>query len=653
VSRAALAIVGAGPAGSSLLERIAASAPALLGGVPLQIHLIDPHRAGTGRVWRADNHPGLWMNSLAEDVTMFTDDTVTCEGPIVPGPSLYEWARSVDDATLAELGVAPVLADEIRSLTPTTFPTRRVQSAYLEWFHRRVLAGLPPQLEVVVHPTPAVDVRDAGDRQAVYLAGRDEPLLVDAVVLAQGHLDVLPDQTSRAYADFAAAHGLVHVPPGHTAEQDFSAIEPGMDVIALGFGQAFTDLVVLLTEGRGGRFVTGDDGVSLRYEPSGREPVIHVGSRRGVPYRSKLDYVLQAPRARLPKFLDDATIEALLGRDELLDFRRDLLPLVRREIGWAYYHELFNAHPERTTLSWEEFARAYEAAPDQEAIERIVAASVPDPDDVFDIDGLNAPLAGLRFGSAEALHRYVVDHVRADVDRRTNPAYSADLAAFHALLVTFGAIGRLAASGRLTPRSRVQDVNGWWFSFFMYYASGPPPARLRQLLALEEAGLVRFLGADTSVTTDPQRGLFVARSASHPDEVLAPALVESRIAEPSLSRTADELLARLRDRGEVVEEVVTDGDWSANTGKVLVAGPALNLVAADGQVHPARHALGSFTSRPAAGAFSRPRTNAPAFRQHDVIARTLLRNVAERHRPVQRGADDAGLATASATGGRS
>ena len=72
-----------------------------------------------------------------------------------------------------------------------------------------------------------------------------------------------------------------------------------------------------------------------------------------------------------------------------------------------------------------------------------------------------------------------------DVERRTDPAFSADLGAFNALLQCFVSIARIAASGRMSTRSRIEDVAGWWFSFFMYFASGPPPARLRQLLALE------------------------------------------------------------------------------------------------------------------------------------------------------------------------
>jgi hypothetical protein len=110
--------------------------------------------------------------------------------------------------------------------------------------------------------------------------------------------------------------------------------------------------------------------------------------------------------------------------------------------------------------------------------------------------------------------------------------------------------------------------------------------------------------------------------------VRAAALINAVVAAPTLSRTADELLRRLRDRGEAVEEVITDGEWRLNTGKVVVSGKALRLVDAAGRPHPRRHAAGAFTSRPAAGAFSRPRTNAPAFRQNDAIARELLTELA-------------------------
>ena len=434
---------------------------------------------------------------MAEDVTIFTDDSVRCAGPIRPGPTLLEWTRTVDDETLAEL-TTPAVAAEIRAIAPTTFPSRLVQSAYLAWFRRHVLASAPANIDIVEHRRRAVDVRDEPDgAQAVWLEGLDEPLVADAVVLSLGHLDAGP-RDGGAMIEFAAANDLVHLPAGHTADQDLSVLEPGADVIALGFGQAFTDLVALVTEGRGGRFETAADG-HVTYHPSGDEPVLHVGSRRGVPYRSKLDYRLQGPKAPMPKFLDDVAVERLLASPHPLQFRRDILPLVAKEVGWAYYHELFNAHGERTTCGVGRVRRALQRGGDRRAeLDALVAATVPDPVDRFSIPALDRPLAGLQFDSRRELHDHVSAHVVADVARRTNPAYSADLGAFIGLLWTFGTVGRIGASGKVAPRSRVTEIGAWWFSFFMYYASGPPPPRLRQLLALADVGLVRFIGAGTT-----------------------------------------------------------------------------------------------------------------------------------------------------------
>ena len=634
-----VSLVGAGPTAASLLERVAASATEILGGRRLRVHLVDPQRAGTGRVWRPDLSPLLWMNSMAEDVTMFPDHTVRCDGPPRTGPTLLEWAQAMVPGELAELGAAD-LADEIAAIDGMTFPTRRVQSAYLEWFHRQVVASLPEGVEVVVHPFEAVDVTEQPDgRQLVTLAADAGSFPVDVVVLTLGHLDAEPDEQGAAFERFAARHarqhGTIYIGPGHTADLDLSALAPGADVIVTGFGQAFTDLVALVTEGRGGRFVPAGggpelrSGSALRYEPSGREPVLHVGSRRGVPYRSKLSYRLQAPLAPLPRFLDDAAIEALLARPERLTFTADVLPLVLKEVGWAWYHELFAAHPERVAVTWDAFAARYAEAAWGPDIDAVVAEAVPDPADRFEFERLDRPLAGLRFDDRDAFEAHLRDHVAADVARRTDPSYSADLAAFTALLVTFGAIGRIAASGRMTERSRVEDVAVGWFSFFMYYASGPPPARLRQLLALAEAGVVRFVGAGMAVRADEATGRFVATSTSHPETVEAAALVDARIAPASVSRSRSRLLRTLAERGEVSEDVVRDDGWTANTGRLAVVGPALNLRRADGTPHPRRHALGLWTNRPAGGTFARPRTNALVFRQSDAVARAILTTLSQ------------------------
>ncbi|WP_455433127.1 FAD/NAD(P)-binding protein [Streptomyces ossamyceticus] len=297
-----------------MLERIAANAPELWDGSrQLHIHLVDPHPPGPGRVWRHGQPALLRMNSMAEDVTMFTDESSTIDGPVQPGPSLAEWAAQFSGrgprhapyspklSTSLGQGVPPPPADpevlaELRALGGSDFPSRRAQSAYLDWVFRRALAQLPPTVTVEWHPTTAAAVTGPPDGpQQVHLADRATALTADLVVLAQGHLGSTPAAEYRDHAAFARRHGRFHLPPEFSADADLFALRPGEHVILRGFGLAFIDLMTLLTEGRGGSYRTEADG-TLTYLPSGREPVLHVGSRRGVPYHSKTRYRLQGPR---------------------------------------------------------------------------------------------------------------------------------------------------------------------------------------------------------------------------------------------------------------------------------------------------------------------------------------------------------------------
>jgi len=616
-----IAVVGGGPTGTAVLERLVASADELLAGLPVEVHLVDPYPPGAGRVWRHEQSPLMWMNSMAEDVTMFTDETVRCEGPIVAGPTLDEWAAMVRDDELPSEDVVR----EVRALDGMTFPSRRLQSAYLAWVFDRICSSAPTNMSIVTHATEAVDVTDdAEGGQRVHLTGEDD-LVVDAVLLTLGHLDVDPRPHHARDADFARVHGLVHVPPAYTADLDLAAVEPGAPTIVRGFGLAFVDAMIMLTEGRGGRFVEGTSG-RPRYEATGAEPQLYVGSRRGVPYRSKIGYRLQAPRPHLPRFLDHAAITRILDDHERIDFRTHIWPLLLKEVLFASYHELFHAHPERTARPWTEVEQGLaELSPDGSEWSALVARAVPAVEDRFDVGALDRPLAGLRFADGDELQGHVVRHIEADLTRRRDPRFSADLGAFYGLLVGFGQLATIVGSGRVTPRSLVEDVNGWWFSFFSSYASGPPARRLEQLLALARAGVVRFIGAGMWVDADGDARVFRAGGTSTDEVVEGRGLIEARLPVSNVSRTRSPLLRSLRDRSELVEQVLTDplDGVVVTTGKVTVT-DELRIVDGAGRAHPRRFALGIHTSRPAAGTFARPRTNALPFRQNDAVARRVL-----------------------------
>lgn len=575
-SKPTLVIVGAGPRGTGLIERIAANAPELYAGSDaggLDIHLVDPHPPGAGRIWREAQSPLLWMNSHAEDVTMFTDETVAMAGPVRPGPTLHEWA-AVDGRTFAD---------------------RQLQGAYLSWVHEQAVAALPPDVTVHHHPCRALRVSGPREgRQQVWLEGRPRPLLADLVVLALGHLDAELDQEQRELAAYARAHGLVHLPPDFTADSDLSSLAPGEPVLVRGFGLAFVDLMVLLTEGRGGRY-DGDT-----YVPSGQEPVLHVGSRRGVPYHSKIGYDWTGERPPLPRFFGPAEVDAVLARPDGFDFRRDVWPLIEKELGFAHYHRLFGVHPERTSIAWTDFEEKYAAG---EAAEReaLVASAVPDPADRLDLAALDRPLDGVRYASEKEFQEGLRAYIEADLSRRHDPGNSPDLAVFLGLLSVYGQLIRLG------------DVGPWWHGFFSYLASGPPGPRLRQMLALSRAGVVRFVGADMAVVAED--GVFRASSATVPGATVeARALVEARLPEPTVGRALDPLLRELHD----------DGAVETPEGLLRVDRTDGRILDRAGQPHPRRFALGPYTDVRTPGAFTRPRTGGPAFRQNDATARAAL-----------------------------
>ncbi len=595
-----IVLVGAGPRASGLVERIGANAPELLDG-PVEIHLVDPFAAGSGRVWRHEQSPLLRMNSMAEDVTMFTDSSVVCTGPVRPGPSLAEWAVDLSTVEL-DAGVRA----ELEAMSPTSFPSRRVQSAYLKWFHQRAIDSLPAGSAVYVHPTKVVRLTGSPQtRQRVWLADRPEPLVADVVVLALGHLDTVVSAEETRQEEYAREHGLTYLRPDYTADADLSVVPAGADIVVRGMGLAFVDLVVLLAEGRGGTFVRV--GERLHYVASGNEPRLHVGSRRGVPYHSKTGYRLQGEAPGKPRFF---VAEELLARPGVVDFRADAWPLMAKEIAYGYYRELFTGHPARVRLEWAEFSARFAVldwySPEMRELE---ASAVPGSLDRLDFERLDRPIDGLTFATPEGFQQFLRAYVRADITRRSSVEYSADLGAFLALLGVYGQIAVLSASGRLVGE------DGWWHGFFSYIASGPPPDRLEELLALARAGVVSFLGADMWV--EAADGAFLAGSASVPGHVVrAQGLIEARLPVHRLEHTADPLLRSLA------------GAVSSRDGLVSVNPSDSRLLDAGGTPHARRFAGGPYTTNKAYAAFARPQTNAPSFRQNDEVARAVLKFLA-------------------------
>lgn len=625
--RRSIVIVGGGPRALGLLDRFAANLPP--GTTDLAIHVVDPQPVGAGRIWRADQSELLWMNSTAADVTVFTDETVKCEGPVTHGPSLAEWATGQGRAVLAGQGWP------VSQYGPDSFLPRGVQAEYLGWAWRRTVDRLPSGVRLQVHRHRAVDLLDQDGLQVVVLeSGAHIP--ADVVVLAQGHFDQALTASQQDLLAKAAERDLTYIPPAQTADLDLDALAPGEPVLVRGLGLAFIDLVTLLTQGRGGHF-TGE-GTDLTYVPSGREPRLLAASGRGVPYHAKLGYSIDTPTPL--RYLTPDRLARLGGPGGQVDVERELWPLVADEITHAHYRRLFQAHADRTHGSFEELRTVLDKHGATSAeFSRHVAAQVPDEQDRINLLALQRPLAGQRFPSWGEASRAVVTHVADDLARRQDPAHSSDRAVFEVLVGIYVALGELIAQGRIGAEDRTRLVEGEFKSFFSFIASGPPPRRLAELLALQRAGLVTFLGPDVTVALEGNA--FQATSTVVDDEpVRTRALVDAFLPAIDVVEAADPLLQALLRRDELLVEPA--GALGARRG-LLVTDAQFRAVRADGSVHPRRHLLGPAVSASAAvAAFHRPRTNGAAFRQNDRIARLLLREMGippVAGRPVTDGAE--------------
>ncbi|MER5790367.1 FAD/NAD(P)-binding protein [Streptomyces sp. NPDC001980] len=607
-----VALVGAGPRGTSVLERLCASAPELLPpGRRLTVHVIDPAPPGPGRVWRTTQSAELLMNTVASQVTLFTDDSVDCAGPVRPGPSLHAWTAGTAGTAGNELG-------------PDDYPTRAHYGRYLEWVFARTVSRAPAAVRVETHRTRAVRLDDDPD-------GRHQTLTLDdgrtlrglaAVVLAQGHLPATPYAAERRLSAHAARHGLRHIPPANPADVDLTPLAPGEPVLLRGLGLNFFDHLALLTTGRGGRFTRTPDG-SLRYTPSGREPRLYAGSRRGVPYQARGDNA-KGPYGRHTPLL--LTPEAIAGFRERAasgaapDFLAEIWPLVAKEVETVYYSAL-TGDPE--------FTARFLAADGRRAETAVLDAHGVPETDHWSWERLQHPYGDRKFADPAQWRAWLLAYLREDAAQAALGNVRGPLkAALDVLRDLRNEIRLIVDHGGLAGASRRAHLDGWYTPLNAFLSIGPPRRRIEELAALLAAGVVEVLGPGVEVNhTDGADGAWVARSPEVPgSEVRVTTVVEARLPEPDLRRTADELLAGLLREGACRPHVV-DGH---ETGGVDVTPRPYRLVDRHGRPHARRFAFGVPTEGvhwvTAAGA--RPGVDSVTLSDADAIARAVLRTAA-------------------------
>lgn len=699
-------IIGAGPRGLSALERLVAlarerntssqerEASDNLGEVELVIHLIDPYPPGAGIVWRTDQPERLLMNTTIAEQTIFPDGS--CDfiepGAEPTGPSMAEWYLSGG-------GSEPV---------DSTFPSRVLYGRYLRDSYARIRKCAPANVRIEEHPTrvesvldlPTVDLPAGVDSTKLTNATQptaesqptDEPqqsaaeqlvkcadgttIIASAVVLAVGHIPSAHTEERARLAAFARRSGGVYLPQGLPAEAPVAEVTPGSRVIVRGMGLNYFDMQTLFTHERGGRFhPTSDDvpGAHLRYERSRLEPLLFLGSRRGLPYRSK-PISARHPRSPVPlRYFTEENIALLAGLDDLRGERKararfndQLWPLILADLRFAYYRTLSRTCPEAfasdpgrlreaiaeavsrhlTRRTWKEThpgtqmsaagtesrtdaANGLDSAGRPGRVTReafawaeIEEELVPDPELRLSLHALLNPLDGLEFnnrepGAQESFHEWMLDFLRADLDSSfTGPDEDPIKAIFGVLWESRLLLKRLIADGHIDRVSVDMEICGWFEGFVSSICDGPPPVRIAELLALAEAGIVKFIGPDMRIEEITEVGAeadlqTVAESSVEPvavssddsdifrvtspivgGEITGNVVIDAASPTNSVSRAADVLIRPMLERGQLVPARLTldDGRQKQLNGLELSPRP-YRTIDVDGLTHPRRFCL--------------------------------------------------------------
>ena len=329
-----IAIIGLGPRGLSVFDRIIAYARNDASATPLELYLFDSKEFGPG-CHTTDQADHLLVNTVACQMTQFSDDTVRGAGPLLYGPSFADWLSSNRDASGARA-----------EIDRNGYYSRALFGDYLRWGFEYLKKLAPPHMTIFLHNYAGVDdLVWQDERWHVSYDGCE--YLADFVFLTTGHARKVLTDAERALTnkvDAARARNgrLQLVLEPYPIRNAVSSVTAGDAIAIEGMGLTSFDLIAQLTQGRGGTFEPCgkmEPAGRLRYRPSGSEPKILLYSRSGLPLTARAVNQKGVFGQYKPKFLTFAKLESLrreAGGGQL-DFQKQIIPLLWCDMQFAYY----------------------------------------------------------------------------------------------------------------------------------------------------------------------------------------------------------------------------------------------------------------------------------------------------------------------------
>lgn len=599
-----VAIVGVGPRGLAIFERILAYAKSR-DSLRLEVLLFSDGAPGPG-CHHTDQSKFLLLNTAADQITQFSTSPDS-DAAGIDGFDFVQWIRQ-----RIRQGEARGLVAESGESINDSYQPRALYGEYLKDVFTHLVRACPPHMNVRVieHPATSAERMDSGKWM---LTANDEGFAdIDFLHLTTGH-----NLASSWTPEPRTVPWSIDNP--FPVTQRLAEVGSDLTVAIEGMGLAAFDIIAELTLGRGGRFITKDGG-GLEYIPSGAEPRLLVFSRSGLPLKARpMNQKPFTGRPDVRHFTEEA-LEALQA-ERPLDFEKRVLPLLVRDMEDAYYGAMVRSggYPDEMVAKLED--GSWKEVPDW--TERI-ARSLP-VEKRFSWEKLVHPVPKEALKTAEAFKVFFQDHLREDIaEASRGNLYSPIKAACDVLRDLRERIAEAVDFRGLTGESQA-----WFYGVFLSQLKrlsvGPPKARIEQFLALIDAGVVRAdfgPGAICNVESDGWR----LRSRYWPEHAAkADLLVRARVVTPDPN--ASPLLRGLVAAGRARR--FTNGVFGYGGLEVT---RTMNVVACDGTIVSDLWATGVVTEGTRFYTYVLPRPNAPARFEADaeMAVRAMFERISER-----------------------
>ena len=558
-----IVLVGAGPRNLSLVERLMAHAKSTT--EPVDITLYDPFPIG-GRVWNPDQDPTFLMNTVTQQLTLFTDPSVPNHASTaLYGPNFYEWSVTFgkEYVKIHDFKNEAYFLDELTRINPNRFTSRALFGVYAQWFFEHLGAHVPANVTLSYERRSVTDVVKQDDQYTVTIDGTDT-IIADQVVMALGHVDNSLNDEEQAFADAAAGNdNMLYVAPTHPSEADLDAVPAREKIVLRGLGLSFFDYIAKLTISRGGRFARDNNGV-MYYLPSGKEPHMIAGSRKGLPMHARGVNQKVAAEGYQPLFFTSENLDKLAEKSNGQVTYDEFFTLLRKELEYKHYQNTINDFGVTWPFNAAEFMDALAASDDLNETARKYGIS---EEYIMDWDRILNPVDDV---PAEVEYSdFMMNYLTWDINDANQGNNDAPYAgAFDMLRDVRGIIRHYLDAGYLSSDEYAKFLSKF-NPFNSLISVGPPVLRVEQMRALIEAGVLEVAGPglavsvrdDHYVATDNRGNTWTVNN-----------LVEARLFPVSLAASTNPLVANLRDRGLLSAAEYTKADGST----YVVGGTRMN-----------------------------------------------------------------------------